>query len=62
MSKRKLDNNEQKFLSKISSEIGSIGQIVIADEIEAYSYDWYQLVDKMKEVVKLFNIIKTNKI
>lgn len=62
MSKRKLDNNEQKFLSKISSEIGSISQIVITDEIEAYSYDWYQLVDKMKEVVKLFNIIKTNKI
>jgi adenine-specific DNA methylase len=58
MSKRKLDNEEQKFLSKISQEIGSIGQIVIADEIEAFSYDWNQLANKMKEVTQLFNIIK----
>jgi hypothetical protein len=61
MAKRKLDNEEQKFLSKISSEIGSIGQIVIADELEAYSYDWQQLTYKMQEVIKLFNIIKSNK-
>lgn len=61
MSKRKLDNEEQKFLSKISQEIGSIGQIVIADEIEAFSYDWNQLANKMKEVTQLFNIIKNKR-
>lgn len=59
MSKRRLNKEEQKFLSKISTEIGSIGQIVIADELEAYSYDWHQLANKMQEVVKLFNIIKS---
>ena len=59
MSKRRLNKEEQKFLSKISTEIGSIGQIVIADELEAYSYDWQQLANKMQEVVKLFNIIKS---
>jgi hypothetical protein len=61
MSKRKLDNEEQKFLSKISQEISSIGQIVIADEIEAFSYDWNQLANKMKEVTQLFNIIKNKR-
>ena len=61
MSKRKLDNEEQKFLSKISSEIGSIGQIIIAKELEAFNYDWNQLANKMKEVVQLFNIIKNKK-
>jgi len=60
MSKRKLGNEEQKFISNISTEIGSIGQIIIADELEAYSYDWGQLADKMREVVTLFNIIKNN--
>ena len=58
MALRKLDNEEQKFLSKISTEIGSIGQIVIAEELEAYSCDWNQLANKMKEVVQLFTIIK----
>lgn len=61
MSKRKLNKEEQKFLSKISQEIGSMGQIVIADELEAFSYDWNQLANKMKEVVQLFNIIKNKK-
>ena len=58
MSKRKLDNEEQKHIAKLCNDVGSIGQLIIAEELEAYNYDWQQLSIKMKEVIQIFNIIK----
>jgi hypothetical protein len=58
MSKRKLDNEEIKHIAKLSNDVGSIAQLIIAEELEAYNYDWQQLSIKMKEVIQLFNIIK----
>jgi hypothetical protein len=60
MATRKLDQEEQKYLSKMCQEIGAIGQNVIDDEIEAYAYDWNQLALHLDIVKRIFDVIKNN--
>ena len=60
MELRKLDNKEQKIISKKITELTELNQKAIALEAKAYEYDWQQLDRALKQaLLEYMHILNT---